>query len=455
MAAWKLDLYDRDPTGTVTLQSGGSTRWSAGTSVTLGRIFGHRDVSTTSCPGTNTYSRLGGVRTAARDLVRGWDRGEPAPAPTSAPKPTPKPAPTPTQAPRADRSPEALGPGRPRPAPGHRGRRRRGRARRDRPGHRLGRGPRHQRPPVTVVVWFDGVDAGRTTAVLPSSAAAAAVPGVGDAHGYAFSFARPPGATTVCVWAKDTTTGAGTKLGCPTVTVLPNEAPRGALDAVELPVDGVAGPAVVRGWVMDPDTPSPVQHVVTVDGVPAGGGRAALARPDLVAALGNGPDHGFATTVDLAAGSHQVCVQGVDATTGKAAAGSCREVVVAVNEPPRGSVDSAVPLRNSRLRVTGTAADPNSDQPVEVVVLVDGEAAARLPAAAAKSGADGPVGHVFDVDLPSTAGLHDICVRAADRTTGDLAEVGCTTVRVGSHRRVREGAVPPPPAAAPGGTLSS
>ncbi|WP_426573394.1 DUF4214 domain-containing protein [Aquihabitans sp. McL0605] len=63
---WKLGLYGIDPTGTVSVTSGGSNKWPAGTVLTLNRIIGHRDVGYTACPGANLYSQLPAVRTAAK-----------------------------------------------------------------------------------------------------------------------------------------------------------------------------------------------------------------------------------------------------------------------------------------------------------------------------------------------------------------------------------------------------
>ena len=63
MIAWKFGLYDIDAYGTTTLTSagGGTSRYAAGTSVTLPTIFGHRDVGSTACPGRYGYARLGEI----------------------------------------------------------------------------------------------------------------------------------------------------------------------------------------------------------------------------------------------------------------------------------------------------------------------------------------------------------------------------------------------------------
>jgi hypothetical protein len=62
--AWKFGLYDIDPLGGTTLVSagGGTSRYAAGTPVTLPTIFGHRDVGSTACPGVYGYGRMAEIK---------------------------------------------------------------------------------------------------------------------------------------------------------------------------------------------------------------------------------------------------------------------------------------------------------------------------------------------------------------------------------------------------------
>ncbi|MQA33272.1 N-acetylmuramoyl-L-alanine amidase [Modestobacter roseus] len=62
--AWKFSLFGVDPRGSTVLTSGGggTSRYPAGTKVTLPTIFGHRDVGATACPGRYGYARLGEIR---------------------------------------------------------------------------------------------------------------------------------------------------------------------------------------------------------------------------------------------------------------------------------------------------------------------------------------------------------------------------------------------------------
>ncbi|GAA2000631.1 N-acetylmuramoyl-L-alanine amidase [Brevibacterium samyangense] len=66
IVGWQSKRWAYDPTTRVTLTSGGSTRYDEGERVTLGRVMGHRDVSTTECPGNGLYTKLGSIRSNAK-----------------------------------------------------------------------------------------------------------------------------------------------------------------------------------------------------------------------------------------------------------------------------------------------------------------------------------------------------------------------------------------------------
>jgi len=56
--AWRLDVAHVDPVSTLTVVSGGSDRYPAGTAVTLRAVSGHRDTGLTECPGNALYALL-------------------------------------------------------------------------------------------------------------------------------------------------------------------------------------------------------------------------------------------------------------------------------------------------------------------------------------------------------------------------------------------------------------
>jgi flagellar hook assembly protein FlgD len=65
LISWRLDVAHVDPVKALTFVSNGSDRFPAGTSVRLRAVSGHRDTSSTSCPGTILYGRLGQIAQAA------------------------------------------------------------------------------------------------------------------------------------------------------------------------------------------------------------------------------------------------------------------------------------------------------------------------------------------------------------------------------------------------------
>lgn len=69
--AWKLSLYDRDPSGSTQLTSAGgrTSRYPAGQTVTLPVVMAHRDVGYTADPGAGGYPTLPGIRGTATALV--------------------------------------------------------------------------------------------------------------------------------------------------------------------------------------------------------------------------------------------------------------------------------------------------------------------------------------------------------------------------------------------------
>ncbi|GAA2488070.1 N-acetylmuramoyl-L-alanine amidase [Terrabacter carboxydivorans] len=65
VVAWQADRSAFDPSASVTLTSGGSTRYAPGVRVTKPRVMGHRDLSLTDCPGDAAYPQVPGIRSAA------------------------------------------------------------------------------------------------------------------------------------------------------------------------------------------------------------------------------------------------------------------------------------------------------------------------------------------------------------------------------------------------------
>ena len=75
VVAWKLAIHNVNPRSTVPYTSAGSARYASGTTVTLPRVVGHRDVQSTDCPGGNLYRRLPALRTRVNELVPLYQQG--------------------------------------------------------------------------------------------------------------------------------------------------------------------------------------------------------------------------------------------------------------------------------------------------------------------------------------------------------------------------------------------
>jgi hypothetical protein len=65
LLAWRLDLAHVDPTGLLTVISGGSEKYARGIPVSLRVVSGHRDTGFTECPGAALYARLNQLATTA------------------------------------------------------------------------------------------------------------------------------------------------------------------------------------------------------------------------------------------------------------------------------------------------------------------------------------------------------------------------------------------------------
>ena len=70
--AWKFALNHADPTASATLtsnSSAGTSKYSAGTSVTVPAVMGHRDIGSTACPGRYLEPMVPAIRTRAKALM--------------------------------------------------------------------------------------------------------------------------------------------------------------------------------------------------------------------------------------------------------------------------------------------------------------------------------------------------------------------------------------------------
>lgn len=80
--AWKAAQHDIDPTGQVTLTSGGNNKTPYGAKVTTNTIIGHYYTNPTSCPGQYLIPKMPSIRTAAEKLMAGGSSSSTSPTPT-------------------------------------------------------------------------------------------------------------------------------------------------------------------------------------------------------------------------------------------------------------------------------------------------------------------------------------------------------------------------------------
>lgn len=291
--------------------------------------------------------------------------------------------------------------------------------------------------PVTVHVYVNGQWMAAVTADGSRPDVGLAFPGVGPSHGFTWSMqVSQPGDYTVCAYGINQ--GAGTtnpQLACGVTTVSGDSwNPTGSLDSLR--VSGHT--ASMGGWAFDGDTPTtPIAVHVYVDGRWGGAYTADASRPDIGSAFpGAGDKHGFGITIDVPAGSHQVCLYLINTGYGSANPTlSCQTVTIdPATWNPSGSLDSAV-VSGGTVTLNGWVIDPDAPQsPVVVHAYVDGrwggaftadgprpDVGASFPAAGAA--------HGFSIPLGMGSGRHTVCayaINVGQGTTNPL--IACRVV---------------------------
>jgi spore germination protein YaaH len=204
--------------------------------------------------------------------------------------------------------------------------------------------------------------------------------------------------------------------------------PFGALDVVS----AGTGQVRVAGWGIDPDTVSPIDVHVYVDGS-GYAFTAAGSRPDVAGVYpGYGAAHGFDVVVPSAAGAHRVCAYLINVGVGGNALLGCRDVVVG-SASPFGALD-AVSAGPGSVAVGGWAIDPNTQEPIDVHVYVGAagyavRADGSRPDVGAVYPGFGPA-HGFSASLPAAAGPQRVCVYGINTGPGANTLIGCRDVVV-------------------------
>jgi hypothetical protein len=288
---------------------------------------------------------------------------------------------------------------------------------------------------VTAHVYLDGRFTTAVTADALRTDVDAAF-GVGSRHGFGVTVPASLGSHEVCLYLINISGQVHPQVGCLTVVNVDAHVPVGSLDSVSV----TPGAVTVSGWAYDPDAPSAATPVhVYVDGAAAGALTTGVARPDVAAAYGGvGPAQGFASTLTVAPGPHEVCVFALNLGRGSANPGfGCRQVVVPdpAASNPIGAVDSLT-ASGATVRASGWVFDPDAPQaPTLVHVYVDGSYIGALSADGARPDLPatfpgiGPA-HGFSWEyVPPRAGAHQVCLYAINVSYGTTnPTLGCRNV---------------------------
>jgi hypothetical protein len=250
-------------------------------------------------------------------------------------------------------------------------------------------------------------------------------PKAGPDHGFSFFVPVPEGEHRVCIRAHNIDRGTNYSLGCVTRTF--DYGPFGSLDQVTT----TPGHLYVRGWAIDRDDLSAAVSVtVSIDGT-ASTLTANRWRKDVDTAHPTaGGYHGFAASIPMDQGTHQVCVTTTNIGYGSDNSFGCRNVTL--NDNPKGAFESAA-QRAGKLKVTGWAFD--GDDPTAalwVVVKIDGDGhwtRANLARSdiATKYPAAGQY-HGFAASYSVAEGSHTVCVTVRNRGYGSNVTYPCRTV---------------------------
>jgi len=206
----------------------------------------------------------------------------------------------------------------------------------------------------------------------------------------------------------------------------------------------VLWPGGVRltGWAIDPNTASSINVDVYVDRVMVQRVLASGNRPDVgTFYYVYGSAHGFDTVIPLHAGTHTICVYGINVGPGDTNSQlGCRTVTMPTNNPV-GNVETAGGAYGV-LTVSGWTLDPDTADPIFAHVYVDGQLRAitlangnRPDVAAAFPGWG--AAHGFSASVTVTGGTHTVCVYGINVGFGPVnPQLGCKTVSVSSGNPV-------------------
>jgi hypothetical protein len=400
--AWKLSLYGVNPQGTTQLTSGGggTSRYEAGTVVTVPTVFAHRDVGFTACPGQYAYSRMDQIR--AMVLAR---MGLPGGSPTG--------------------NLEIM----------------------SLSGAELSlRGwtfdPDYPSGSLSVGVVVDGVTKATIVADAVRPDVGAAYPQAGSRHGLDKKLTLPGGNHTVCVvFLNAPPSGVDAMQRCQFMRVPVDTAasknPIGNFEAVTANGRTLSG----VGWTFDPDAATTALDVhIYVNGQWGGSLLADRNRSDVAASYPSaGSAHGFTwSTTVTAPGTYEVCAYAINKNVGTTNPElGCRKASVsAALWDPFGSLDS-VTVAGRDVTLSGWAVDmDNPASPLSLHVYVDGRWGRSITADTLRADVGRAVPgagdqHGFKGTLEVPGGQHQVCAYLINTGQGSTNPLlACRTVTV-------------------------
>ncbi|MFN8050865.1 MAG: peptidoglycan recognition protein [Acidimicrobiales bacterium] len=189
----------------------------------------------------------------------------------------------------------------------------------------------------------------------------------------------------------------------------------------------------VKGWAFDRRTSDPLHVVVDVNGRAVADSVTSVARPDVRGVHpGASATSGFDTTITATADVSDVCVYAAETSYGALTKLGCRSFNTPTN--PRGNYEALVPTATGAT-ATGWALDPNTSDPIEVQLYVDGAKALTTTASGNRPdvGAVYPsagAAHGWTVDVPLTPNVrHEVCAFAINVGAGTVNTLlGCRAV---------------------------
>ncbi len=192
----------------------------------------------------------------------------------------------------------------------------------------------------------------------------------------------------------------------------------------------------VSGWAIDPDNgTAPTTVHVYIDGI----GYVLTAnatRPDLVGPFPlAGAAHGFQATLPSPGGTHNVCAYAINVGAGGVNPRLACKTVTVRDASPFGNLETAAGVPGG-VSVAGWAIDPDTDQPIQVHVYVDGAAVALTagdsrPDVGAAFPSAGPNHGFSSALIGADPGRHQVCAYAINVGPGYTNPLlGCRTVTV-------------------------